>query len=331
MKKIALIGMGKMGFSHAAIINSLEGVKVCGAADKSKLMIWGFNKYSNIKVYDDFIDMINICNPDAVIISTPTSSHFEITKYCLNNNIHVFLEKPCCLNYYDSLKLEGLASKKNLILQIGYHNRYINTFNHLKSIVKNKELGKITRFEAHSYGPVVIKKQKANWRSKTENGGGCLYDYASHVINLIEYVIGEIKYVENSLLESIFSESVEDSVKSDLFLENDISGILSVNWSKKEYRKMTTYLKVFFDKAEVICNPTELTIKKNDSIENKYITDDYRMVEYYLRGEEYSLQLQDFISSISEKKITRNNIKFAKNTDKIIESIFSDSKYKELT
>lgn len=326
MKKVALIGLGKMGFSHAAILNSLDGVDVCGAADKSKLMIWGFNKYSNIKVYDDFKVMIDLCNPDAVIISTPTSSHFEITKHCLNQNIHVFLEKPCCLNYDDSLELERLASKNNLILQIGYHNRYINTFNHLQSIVKRKEFGEIKKFEAHSYGPVVIKKQKANWRSKKENGGGCLYDYASHVINLVEYTFGEIKHVDNSSLDSIYSEHVDDSVKSNLFLEKNISGILSVNWSKKDFRKMTTYLKAYYDDVEIVCNSTELTIKKNDSIEKKYITDDYKMVEFYLRGEEYSLQLQDFISSISNNNLTRNNIKFAKNTDKIIESIFLDSK-----
>ena len=45
-------------------------------------------------------------------------------------------------------------------------------------------LGELVHFTGEAYGPVVTKEKVGTWRSKPEEGGGCLYDYASHVINL---------------------------------------------------------------------------------------------------------------------------------------------------
>ena len=71
-------------------------------------------------------------------------------------------------------------------------------------------------------------------------GGGCLFDYASHVINLIQEIIGRPVSAEDARLKKIYSREVEDAVYSVLTLESGLSGILSVNWSDETYRKMST-------------------------------------------------------------------------------------------
>ena len=86
-------------------------------------------------------------------------------------------------------------------------------------------------FTGEAYGPVVTKEKGGTWRSDPGEGGGCLFDYASHVINLIQEIIGLPVKASGSQLKKIYSREVEDAVYSVLTLQNGLSGILSVNWS----------------------------------------------------------------------------------------------------
>jgi hypothetical protein len=67
----------------------------------------------------------------------------------------------------------------------------------------------------------VLKSKTANWRSNQSEGGGCLYDYASHILNLIQEIIGRPVKVKGSTLKKIYSDQVEDAVYSTLILENN--------------------------------------------------------------------------------------------------------------
>jgi predicted dehydrogenase len=139
-----------------------------------------------------------------------------------------------------------------------------------------------------------------------------------------------------TLCKKIFSKDVEDAVYSMLTLDNGITGVLSVSWSDETYRKMSTSLTVYGKKGKIICDATEIKIylKEANSKENlgkgwtiKYITDFAIPVNFYLRGEEYSAQIDNFINCITDKKQTEiNSFKQALCTDRVIELIISDSK-----
>ena len=66
-------------------------------------------------------------------------------------------------------------------------------------------IGDIYHISGESYGPVVTSKQFSTWRSKPSEGGGCLYDYASHVLNLMEYFTGPTNEVSGTVLKKIKS------------------------------------------------------------------------------------------------------------------------------
>ena len=335
MIKAAVIGMGKMGISHCAILNAHSDVDLVGVCDKSKFLRWGLSKYSKLPLFDDYEKMIQEQKPDCVFIATPTSSHYSIAKYCLENNINIFLEKPCTLKYHDTAELKDLAKEKNLLIQVGYHNRYIGTFQEVKRIVESDELGKIYHFSAEAYGPVVVKDVARTWRSDRKEGGGCLYDYASHVINLVTFILGDIEKVSGTRLESVFSQGVEDAVYSSLTLNNGISGHLSVSWSEESYRKMSTSISISGKKGRLEANAQEIKLYKNKSAygeENggwkmSYITDYTEPVDYYLRGEEYSAQVDDFIKHLAANSLDSiNSIELACVTDRVVDALIADCK-----
>jgi predicted dehydrogenase len=332
--KGAIIGLGKMGLSHASILGAHPDVEMVAVCDTSSLVLEAFKKFSKINTYSDYEEMIQNELLDFVLVASPTRFHYSITKFALENGLHVFCEKPFSLNTNEGEELVKIADEKQLVNQVGYHNQFIGTFRELKRLLQSGVLGEIVHFTGEAYGPVITKEKGLTWRSKPEEGGGCLYDYASHVINLIQEIISRPVKTGGMQLKSIFSKGVVDAVYGTLILENGLSGMLSVNWSDETYRKMSTSITVYGKNGKIICDATEIKIylKESSKKENlgkgwtiKYITDLAIPVNFYLRGEEYSAQIDNFIACIINNKITSyNTFEQGLYTDKVIEMIIAD-------
>tara|TARA_R110000796_G_scaffold86056_6_gene186393 strand:- start:3390 stop:4409 length:1020 start_codon:yes stop_codon:yes gene_type:complete len=336
MIKVALVGAGKMGISHLSILGAHKDVEVVGVCDTSVIVMGALKKYTKFPCYKNFTKMLEKESPDAVFVAVPTKFHYEMIKELLQMKIHVFAEKPFCLNPDQAEELVNLAQKNNLINQVGYHNEFIGTFQEVKRILDSGSLGDIQHFTGEAYGPVVTKKKDGTWRSNPEEGGGCLMDYAAHVIDLINNLISPIKEVKGTLLKSIYSQKVDDAVYSLLKLDNGVSGILSVNWSDDTYRKMSTSISIMGAEGKIICDASELKVyfKKEDALEGytkgwnvKYVTDLAAQVDFYLRGEEYSTQVDYFIKAVKGTGPNKiNTFKSAALTDFAISMIKNYSK-----
>jgi predicted dehydrogenase len=336
MIKGGIIGLGKMGLSHTAIVGAHPEVDLCAVCDTSSLVLDAFKKFSSVKTYDNYKEMISNESLDFLLVATPTRFHYPMVKYALEKGLHVFCEKPFSLTSEEGEELVKIARSKGLINQVGYHNHFIGTFRELKRLLDQKILGDLVHFMGEAYGPVVTKEKGSTWRSKPEEGGGCLFDYASHVINLIQEIIGRPVKVSGSQLKSIYSKGVEDAVYGTLILESGLSGLLSVNWSDETYRKMSTSITVQGKNGKIICDATEIKIflkeesPKNNLVKGwtiKYITDFAIPVNFYLRGEEYSAQIDNFIDCIIHKKQSvYNSFEGGLYTDKVIEMIIADNK-----
>lgn len=331
--KAGIIGLGKMGISHAAILGAHPNVELVAVCDSSSLVLDAFKKYTKSNVYTDYEKMLTKEGLDFVFIATPTKLHYRMAKSALEKKIHVFCEKPFSLNYAEGEELTELAMKNSLINQVGYHNHFIGTFIELKRLLNEKIIGDLVHFNGEAYGPVVTKEKGSTWRSKAEEGGGCTMDYASHVVNLIQEIISPPKIINGTLLKSIYSKGVDDAVYSLLTLENNLSGTLLVNWSDETYRKMSTSLTVFGKKGKIICDATEMKIYLNEAnvkekLEKgwtiKYITDFAIPVNFYLRGEEYSAQIDYFVDNVKNNIIGKlNTFQKALYTDKVMEMIMN--------
>ena len=336
MLRGAIIGLGKMGLSHAAIVSAHPEVDMVSVCDTSSLVLDAFKKFSKVKIYTDYQKMIDEEALNFVLVATPTKYHYPMVKYALEHGLHVFCEKPFTLTPAQGNELVELADKKWLVNQVGFHNQFIGTFRELKRLLAINVIGEIVHFTGEAYGPVVTKEKGSTWRSNAEEGGGCLNDYASHVINLIQEVIGRPEKIRGTLLKSIYSKGVEDAVYALLQLQNGITGTLLVNWSDETYRKMATSLTIQGKKGKIICDATEIKIFLKEPLLSeklekgwtiKYITEFAIPVNFYLRGEEYSAQIDHFVDCIIHKKQAEyNTFEQALYTDSVIEMIVEDAK-----
>lgn len=336
MIRAAIIGLGKMGMSHAAILGGLPNVELVAACDMDSLLQSAFKKLTKIQMYTDYKKMIEEVKPDCVYVVTPTKLHYDMVMFALEHGCHVFCEKPFALTVEQGEKMVAMAKAKGLVNQVGYHNRYIGTFNEMKRLLAEGVIGKPFHFLGEAYGPVVLKSKGGTWRSDKKNGGGCIEDYAAHVLNLINYVTGSnLVDCKGTLMPSIFSNEVDDAVYGSLYLANGLKGQISVNWSDDTVRKMTTSIKIEGDGGKLEADATTLKIyvkedKPKYGLEKgwnfKYITDVTPLVDFNLRGEEYTAETQAFINSIETGKVDeRNSFETALQTDYIIKKMEEDA------
>ena len=332
MLNVGLVGLGKMGISHFGILKAHSNVNLQSVCDPAKMVTWGINKYTGVATYSKFEKMLSKEKLDAVFLATPTKFHADHIMLALENNLHVFVEKPFCLNAADSMRVTEIANEKGLITQVGYHNRFIGTFLRAKECIDKGYIGSIYNIHGEAYGPVITKKQKESWRSKKSEGGGCVYDYSSHVINLMEFFVGKASKVDSAILQNIYSPDTEDAVYANFLYEGNKTGRLTVNWSDETYRKMVTSITIMGDKGKIVVNAHELRVYLKDDVNDddleqgwnvSYLTDHSLPVDFYLRGEEYSAQIDSFITAIGSNNTQNvNSFNSALKTDITISEIF---------
>jgi len=308
MIRAGLIGVGKMGLSHYAILGAHPRVEVAAVCDSAAYVTTALRKYTGIETFTDYRRMLDSAQLDCVLVATPTSTHFEVARGALERGLHVFVEKPLCLDPGQSRQLADLAKARRRANQVGYHNRFIGTFRETHRLVRAGALGEVYHISGSAFGQVVIRpKSGSTWRAKKSEGGGCLHDYASHVIDLMNFIVGPPEKVLGAYLRRIFSKDVEDAVYATFRYPVGASGQLETNWSDDSYRKMSTTISVFGTRGKIVADRQECRIylRHGADFEQypagwtiRYITDLQAPVAYYLRGEEYSAQIDAFVDAV---------------------------------
>lgn len=337
MIRIAVVGLGKMGVSHLSMIKAHEKVEVVAACDSTEYFLDLLNKHTGTPVYSDYSKMLNQAAIDGLILATPSAYHFDMMKEAMARGIHVFCEKPLTLDPGQSRELAALAQSKGLVNQVGYHYRFVGTFQEVKRLLDLGAIGRVTHVLAEAYGPVVLRPKGSTWRSQRNAGGGCLYDYAAHPINLLNWYFGAPDAVGGTSIGKIFSKDTDDEVYSTLHYTspNQLSAQLSVNWCDESQRKMTTKLTLWGTNGQICADRQELQVYLREP--HADLTD-YRQgwntrstthltapVWFYLRGEEYSAQLDYFVTAIAEKRMENvNSFESASETDAVIAMLLAD-------
>lgn len=336
MLKVAVVGLGKMGMSHHAMINAHPEVSVDAVCDSTGYVLDILNKYTGVATYTDFDAMLREVPLDAIIIATPSSLHAKMVRAALEKGLHVFCEKPFCLATKDGAELTQFAREKGLVTQVGYHNRFVGAFREVKRLLDTGVIGEVTHVLAEAYGPVVLRPKGATWRTQRSEGGGCLYDYAAHPLNLVTWFFGQPYGVGGTVLNSVFSKETDDEVVGTLFYEDGKNAQVSVNWSDESFRKMTTKISIWGKAGRIYADRQECQVFLRDTARIpegytqgwnvRYTTELTDEVWFYIRGEEYSAQLDYFVQAVKNKQTDNvNSFASALETDRVIAMMIADA------
>jgi scyllo-inositol 2-dehydrogenase (NADP+) len=338
--RIAVVGVGKMGLSHLSLLGAHPDVEVAAICDSSGYVLDVLSTNTGIPGVKDYDALLERTDLDAVVIATPTHAHYPMVKAALARGLHVFCEKPLTLSVEQSAELVDLARSQGVHAQVGYHNRFVAAFAEAKRLLDLGAIGEVRHAQAEAYGPVVLQNKGGTWRSRRAEGGGCLYDYAAHPLDLLTWYLGEPAAVGGTKLGSIFSASTEDEVYSTLFYDGAVSAQLSVNWSDESFRKMSTKLTLSGTAGRITVDRQECQVYLREKAvipegyevgwNVRYTTDLTPPVWFYVRGEEYSAELDHFVRACegtlpAGAVAELNSFASAAVTDRVIDSMLRDA------
>jgi|Deesub1362B_J571_1020462.scaffolds.fasta_scaffold00005_157 UDP-N-acetylglucosamine 3-dehydrogenase len=217
MIRIGIIGVGMWGVNHVRVLKELEDdydISVSGINDIDGYRAREVSKRFGVKYLplDTLLD-----NSDAVIISTPPSTHAELALTAIERNLHVFVEKPIATNIKDAQNMVRAAEDRNLNIMVGYIERYNPAVGKLKEIIRGNEIGELVFISARRIGP----------KGRRRRDIGVILDLATHDIDVIRYITEMEPTRVCSKYGSKFGEYEDYAL---IFLDfNDFSSIVETN------------------------------------------------------------------------------------------------------
>lgn len=298
-----------MGLSHLAIVSRIIGpglVSICDSSWSSRFIF----KKLKYKAFPSLDDAFNSGESiSGVIVATPTSSHYGIAKNVIERSVPCFIEKPLTLNVSKSRELADLAKQKNVYTQMGFVLRFVASFARMHSLVEDGALGKVCSYAARMNGNVITKSDNSGWRTNYATGGGCLNEYGPHLIDLCRFIFGEVSELGAVTKDHVYSAKADDAIGFTWVHDSGCVGDVSLNWCDKSKRKSVIEFEVEFEYATVTADNSALKVVfKNSSpltSEQKLVISTPEVpprVSFYLRGEEFSLQLETFLENCLHRK-----------------------------
>lgn len=196
--RIGLVGIGGMGKRHldCHLKNSrVEIVALCDILPERAETAIETNGLINAKVYQDFREMIDTEQLDAVDIATPNYLHSIVAVYAMEQGLHVFCEKPDAVSVEEALKMKAASEKYGKILMVMRNNRYYTNSQYLKKIIANGECGDIYCGRCGWIRRRGIPGKGGWFTTKAQSGGGPLIDLGVHMIDLAMWLMGNPKPV----------------------------------------------------------------------------------------------------------------------------------------
>ena len=194
--KIGIIGTSwwaeEMYLPHLATYERAVLLAVCGRnRDRGNEVA---AKYNIPQVYTDYREMVATAGLDAVVISTPDDTHFEMAMAALDSGLHIICEKPVALNAADAKAMVDKAEAIGVKHMVYHTARWFPNLRYLKQLVDEGYVGPVhhalIRYVA-GYG----RSSAYAWRFDGDRANGVLGDLGSHMIDLARWFIGDITSV----------------------------------------------------------------------------------------------------------------------------------------
>ena len=217
--KIGIIGFGYWGPNLTRNFHEMPASEMVAIADlKDAQLARAKAKYPNAILVKDYRALFQL-KLDAVVISTPPSTHFEIAKDCLMHGLHVFVEKPMTNSSKDALELIELAKAKGLTLMTGHTFEYNTAVLALKQYIQSNELGDIYYLDTARLN-LGLYTRKSN----------VLWDLATHDISILLFLLEKKPISVSAQGVPCVLPGVYDVAYLNLVFPDNLTAYLHVSW-----------------------------------------------------------------------------------------------------
>ncbi|MDD4699300.1 MAG: Gfo/Idh/MocA family oxidoreductase [Oscillospiraceae bacterium] len=194
--RVGIVGIGNMGSAHSKNIalGNIKGLTLAAVCDINPRRIeWCHENLGGIPTFDNYTNMLNEGNLDAVIIATPHWLHPPMAIEAFANGLHVLIEKPAGVMLSSVQKMSEIAEKSGKVFCIMWNQRTNLLYAKVRDIIGSGRLGKPKRlvwnitnwYRTQSYYDSGV--WRATWKGE---GGGVLLNQAPHNLDLWQWIFG---------------------------------------------------------------------------------------------------------------------------------------------
>jgi predicted dehydrogenase len=228
--RIALIGLGYWGPNHARVLSELSDTELVWACDiDSSALDLVRTRYPAVRVTTDLDEVLSDSSVDAVIVSTPTSTHSAVSLEAIAAGKHVLCEKPLAGSTEECDEIIAAAEERGSIVMAGHTFIFNPAVRRMKELVAGDEIGRVLYCHAARTALGPIRKDV-----------NALWDLASHDVSILLYLLDREPVEVAAHGGSYLRGDNEDVVFLSLRFEDAVLANIHVSWlDPYKVRKVT--------------------------------------------------------------------------------------------
>lgn len=271
--KVAVVGVGHLGSSHARIYAELPGVELVGVVDADPRRAAEVANDCGCRIFERMVDIPS--SVEAVSVVVPTDLHYEVAGELMERGYHLLVEKPITDDVALARELLRLAAKGNLLLQVGHVERFNPGILELEKIVKEPRF-----IECHRNAPFQSRGTEV----------GVVLDLMIHDLDIIIYLVSSPVDSLEAVGATILSEHEDIANARIRFKSGCIANITTSRVSPSKMRK----IRIFQDDAYISLDYMAQAARIYRKEAGRIVVDSLPIP----RGESLKLELQSFIEAV---------------------------------
>ena len=249
--QFAIVGCGRIGQRHAEHIKN-NGIltAVCDTVkEKADALAekYGAKAYYSIECLlgdSQGIDVVSVCSPNGL--------HAEHAIKALNAGSHVLCEKPMAINVHDCGEMIKVAERANRRLFAVKQNRFNPPVEAVKKIIDEGRLGNIYSVQLSCFWNRNPDYYKDSWKGSLDMDGGTLFTQFSHFIDLLYWLIGDIRDVKAFTKNFAHKDIIDFEDTGAVIIEFYNGAIGTLNYTVNSYeRNMEGSLTIFAEHGTI--------------------------------------------------------------------------------
>ena len=231
MLKMAIVGAGTWGESHARIYADHPGAEVVAICDVYRERAEQFAARHHLShVYTDCREMLEKCDCDAVAIVTPDFLHTDLAIACAQAGKHILIEKPLATKREDVFAILEAVQKAGVRAMVDLHNRWNPPFNLVRQMVESGEYGAPKTAYFRLNDALWVATDMLSWTAKSS----ILWFLGSHSLDTLSWIVGSrpaevFAYKTEGMLKGMGIDAV-DAYQAQIRYENGVIAQMENGW-----------------------------------------------------------------------------------------------------
>lgn len=235
---MAVIGCGAIGRVHARAISSLDEAKLVAVCDLHEDSARALATNFQCKYHTDYRRMLDTEEIDLVSVCTPSGARLDICEAASSRKVNILVEKPLDITIERCRRIVNMCEEAGVKLGTVFQLRFSPTFQRLKQAVSKGKFGKLILGNAQT---ICFRSQayydSGGWRGTLAyDGGGALMNQGIHSVDVLRWLMGDVKAVSAYKANLTHDIEVEDTVSASLQFINGAMGMIQATTSVKHGR-----------------------------------------------------------------------------------------------